>query len=143
MADKIREIQERFKGNYQDGDQLSAAIAYVPLIGWILPYRLKQEDALCQYHGRQGMRLNILMLCIYFTIWILENFPLTSWLFGQGEPLNALTSSFWIITLILYVIASGMAAYRAFMDEEWEVPYLEDIIDMLEKSLLGKKDSKD
>ncbi|MBI41309.1 MAG: hypothetical protein CMF59_17060 [Leptospiraceae bacterium] len=129
MADKVREIQDRLLKNIQDGDQLSAAIAYFPLIGWIYPLYFKKEDKLCQYHGKQGQQLNAVLIGLYLVLWFLENFWLTSWIFGTGSLLNPISSSVKIIALFGYLGLSLVAAYRAFMDEEWEIPFLQDIVD--------------
>lgn len=142
MADKIREIQDRLLKNIQDGDQLSAAIAYFPLIGWIYPLYFKKEDPLCQYHGKQGQRLNGVIIGLYLALWFLENFPLTSWLFGQGNFFNPISSSIKIIAIFGYLALSLMAAYRAFMDEQWEIPFLKDIVDFFWELMPGKEPEK-
>lgn len=143
MADKVREIQDRLLKNIQDGDQLSAAIAYFPLVGWVYPLYFKKEDALCQYHGKQGQRLNGVLIGLYLTLWFLENFWLTAWLFGEGSFLNPISSSIKIIAVIAYLGVSLIAAYRAFMDEEWEIPFLRDVVDFFWDFFPGKKDDRD
>lgn len=131
MADKIRDIQSRLLKNIHGGDQVAAAIAYVPLAGWIFPYLFRKEDELCQFHGKQGLKLNIVIVAIYFVIWVIENFPLTAWLFGLDEPLHPLTRTVWLVALVAYLGASAMAAAKALTEEKWSVPYLDEVLDRI------------
>lgn len=127
MADRIREIQDRFK-NVRGGGGAAAAIAYAPLFGWIYPFYLKKEDELCRFHGRQGMQLNLVMLVVYFAIWVLEHFPIVSFLFGDGRFLHPLTQSVWLLTAAAYIGISVFAALKAFEDEKWEIPHLNEFV---------------
>ncbi|MCB1306044.1 MAG: hypothetical protein KDK37_17270, partial [Leptospiraceae bacterium] len=69
-------------------------------------------------------------------------FPLTSWLFGQGNFFNPISSSIKIIAIFGYLALSLMAAYRAFMDEQWEIPFLKDIVDFFWELMPGKEPEK-
>lgn len=145
MADKIRDIHSKFMKNLEGGGggELAAVIAYVPLVGWIYPYRMKKDDEFCQFHGRQGMRLNALAFGLYFVIWLLENFPLTAWLFGKGAMFHGISSGIWAIAASAYLIASLAAAFKAFSNEKWEIPLLEDVIQRLEDLVKDARDKRE
>lgn len=134
MADRVRDIQSRLKGNLQGSDQLLAASAYIPVFGWIYPYIFKKDDELCQFHGLQSLKLNGVILFIYFAVWIAEHFPILSWFFADGRIFHPLSQALWVISLSVFLIVSLVAAYRAFSEEAWEIPYLADgIRDVFEK----------
>lgn len=139
MSDKIKEIQDKFFKNINNGgDQLVAAAAYIPIVGWIYPYYYKKTDELCQFHGRQGALLNGAMLAIYFAIWLLEHFPLTSWLFGDGSVFYPISRSIWLVTAAVYALISIFCALKAISEEKWEVPYLEEVVNRLKDKVRGK-----
>jgi len=140
MSDRIRDIQSRLMKNLQGGDQLAAAVAYVPLVGWIYPYFFKREDELCQFHGRQALKLNGALVAIYIAVWFLENFPLSAWLFGTGEPLNALSRTVWLVTLLGFLAVSVVAALKAFAEELWEIPYLDDAVDLVREQIQNERE---
>ncbi len=125
--------------NIQGGDQMVAAAAYIPLFGWIYPYVSRKEDELCQFHGRQGMLLNGVMVAIYFVVWLLENFPLTAWLFGKDAWFAPITQSVSLIAVLVYIGLSLMAAFKAMTEEKWAIPYLEEIVDRLQKQMRGDR----
>lgn len=129
MSDTIRDIHSRLKNNLHGGDQISAAIAYVPLFGWILPYLFKKDDPLCRFHGEQAMKLNLAIVAFYFAIWVLEHFPLTAILFGYDAVFHPLTRSLWLVGAIGYMAISAIGAFKALSDEKWEIPYLMKYLD--------------
>ena len=130
MADKIREIQSRLK-TPEGGDQIAAPLAYIPLFGWIYPYYLKKEIELCRFHGKQAMQLNVVMLAIYFVVWVLENFPIVSWLFGPDHVFHHITRAIWLLTAIAFIGLSIVGAIKAFSEEMWEIPKLNELIDKI------------
>jgi len=136
MSDRIRNIQERLRHS-QEGEPLYAAIAYIPLLGWIYPLHFKKDDENCQFHGRQGARLSALIAGLFLVVWFLQNFPLTRWLFGSGNLLAPILDGLWLIALLVYLGVCVVAAFKALASERWEIPYLNEIIDQLEK--LAKK----
>ncbi|MBL8020037.1 MAG: DUF4870 domain-containing protein [Leptospirales bacterium] len=141
MADKIREIQSRFTKNLKDpggSDSLPAVIGYVPLFGWIYPTFFKKDNDFCQFHGKQAMQLNGLMVAVYFIVWILEHFPITSWLFGPDAFLNPITQATWRLTMLGYFALSVVGAYKAFTEEKWEIPFLSDFAQKIEKQMKDK-----
>ncbi len=146
MSDKIREIQGRFK-NIHGSDQLIAALSYVPLFGWIFPYYGKKDDELCQFHGKQAMQLNVVMLTVYFSVWILENFPIVSWFFGQDKILHPISQSAWLITAMAFIGLSIYGAFKAFSEEKWEIPGLSELVDktleQIKSAKPGSKEDKD
>ena len=137
MEDKIREIQDRLKG-LGEGNRPFAVLAYVPLFGWIYPFYFRTQDALCQFHGRQAMRLNLVVLAVYFLVWILENFPIISWLFGPGQLLHHLSRAVWILAAGAYLAISAYAAYKALHDESWSIPYLDEYLEKALEQIKGK-----
>jgi uncharacterized membrane protein len=143
MADKIRDIQSRLVSNLGGRDQLSAAIAYIPLFGWVFPYVFKKEDDLCQFHGLQAMKLNAALVGVYFVVWVIENFPLTGFLFGKGAVFNPLTESVWLVAMIAYCVVSGIAAFKAFSEEKWEIPYFIEYLDEFIDQIKKEKKSRD
>ncbi len=150
MSDRIREIQNRLMNNLGDGEggEVAAAIAYIPLVGWIYPYFFKKDDDFCRFHASQALKLNLAIVALYFGIWILENFPLTGWLFGLDAVFHPLTRSIWLIAAALFLGLSGVGAFKAISDERWEVPYImtyiDDALDLLGRQFrdLGRDSRK-
>lgn len=135
MSDKIREIQSRFGKNVQGNDSLGAVLAYVPLFGWIYPLLFKKDNEFCQFHGKQAMHLNAGMVAVYFVIWIIENFPITAWLFGADAWFHPITQALWRLTALVYFGLCGIGAYKAFSEEKWEIPYLSEIVEKIQKQI--------
>ena len=135
MADKIREIQSRFSRNMQNNDSVAAVIGYIPLFGWIYPLFFRKENDFCQFDGKQAMHLNAGMLVVYFAVWILENFPITSWLFGADSWFHPITQAAWRITMLGYFGLCAFGAYKAFIEERWEIPFLSDFVDRIQNQI--------
>ena len=129
MSDKIRDIHSRLMNNLHGGDQSSAAVGYVPLFGWIVPYLFKKDDEFCRFHGEQAMKLNGAFLAFYFVIWVIENFPLTAILFGLDSIFHPITRSLWLVGVIGYLALSAIGAFKALSEEKWEIPYLIKYVD--------------
>jgi len=129
MADRIREIQSKLLKNLHGGDQLAAALGYIPIFGWIFPYYFKKDDDFAQFHGKQALHLNIVLFGVYFVIWVLENFPLTSWVFGEGSFLHAISHSAWLITAFGYLALCIVGAFKAMSEEKWRIPYLSEYVE--------------
>ncbi len=130
MADKIKEIQTKIiKQLRNGGEQTIAASAYIPIIGWVYPYFFHKDKPLCSFHAKQALQLNIVTVTIYFTIWIIEHFPLTAIFFGPGAILSPFSQTLWLVFLFAYLGFSIMCAYRAFCNESWEIPYLKPCVD--------------
>ncbi|MCB1326402.1 MAG: DUF4870 domain-containing protein [Spirochaetales bacterium] len=129
MSDKVRDIQSKIMKNLHGGDQIAAAVAYVPLFGWVFALVLKKDDDFCQFHGRQAMKLNLVLVVLFFAIWVLENFPLFSWAFGEAAFLHPISRSVWLISVFAFLALSAVGAYKAFSEERWEIPYLNELVD--------------
>ena len=125
--------------NIHGGDQILAASAYIPLVGWIYPYTSRKDDELCQFHGRQSMILNLVMVTLYFAVWLLENFPVTAWLFGSGMVFSPITGALSLIATLVYIGLSLTGAFKAISEEKWEVPYLEELVDQFQKQVRGER----
>lgn len=136
MSDKIRDMHSRVVKNLHGGDQMAAALSYIPVLGWIYGRIVNKDDEFCQFHGSQSLRLNILYLCFFFIIWTIQNFPLTAWLFGDRGPLFSISQTLIIVSTMAFLAISCVAAYKAFTEERWEIPYLEETVDYL-KDLLN------
>ncbi|MBX7058659.1 MAG: hypothetical protein K1X75_11385 [Leptospirales bacterium] len=133
MSDRIRNIRARMLGNAspggaESGDHAAAAAAYIPLVGWAYAYFSKKEDDYCQFHARQGLKLNAVIGLIYFAVWFLETFPITAWFFGPDSLLHPITRTILYVSVAGFLAASAAAAAKAFQGERWEIPYLEDLI---------------
>ncbi len=129
MADKIRDIQAKIMEQlYSEDGHILAASSYVPLGGWVYPFFFKKGDQLAQFHSLQAMHLNLVIVVIYFSLWIIENFPLTSVFFGPGNMLHPLSRTFWLVSFFAYIGFSGVSGYKAFAGSVWEIPYLKTIV---------------
>ncbi len=137
MSDRIRKIQESLKKGSGNGDELTAAIAYVPLLGWA--YAITKEDEFTRFHALQARDLNLAIVVVYLVVWFLENFPLTSWLFGAYRFLNPVSQGVWVLSLLVYLALSAYAAYRAIMDERWTVPFIDEVREQVQKILRREK----
>ena len=141
MADKIKDIQSRLMNNLHGSDELAAAASYIPLVGWLVG-KAKKEDDFCQFHSDQSFKLNLVIVALYLIIWFLEHFPLTSFLFGEGAILNELTGGILIVSIILFLVISAFAAFKALSEERWEVPYLHDTLQYIRDEITGKSHKK-
>lgn len=138
MADRIRNLQNKFKSKIENGDELSAILAYIPLIGWIIAnITNKNKDKLVKFHIEQAKEINIGILVIYIFVWFIENFPLTKWLFGKNKLFYPILETFWLLSFLAYIGFSLYAIYKALNDEIWSYPY-RDIIKEKIKLLLKK-----
>ncbi|MCB1174469.1 MAG: hypothetical protein KDK39_12940 [Leptospiraceae bacterium] len=131
MADSEENIHSRLSKNLHGWDQISAAIAYVPLVGWAYTWFTRQDDPLCKFHGKQAMQLNALYAGLYLVIWFVENFPLTRWIFGERAFLHPLSETISLVSTFVFLALSAVAAFRAFSEERWEIPYLKEAIDWI------------
>ncbi len=128
MADRIRNIQEKIRAKIQNGDEFLAVLSYLPIIGWIIvKFKNNKKDKLVQFHLEQGKEINIYIITIYFIIWFIENFPLTSWLFGKDKIFFPLIETIWLISLFLYILITIVGIYKSLNDEIWSYPYREQL----------------
>ncbi|MFN3604654.1 MAG: hypothetical protein ACK4UJ_08100 [Leptonema sp. (in: bacteria)] len=124
MADRIRNLQNKLKSKIESGDTLSAVVAYVPLIGWIIADSIdKKKDELVKFHIKQSKEINLAIILIYVFVWFIENFPLTSWLFGKNKLFFPIIESFWLLSFLSYLGISLFSSYKALNDEIWSYPY--------------------
>lgn len=115
-------VKETFEGS--ESNRLFAALGYIPVLGWILPYFFKREDELCQFHGKQSFVFSIFFIIMMTVVWIVENLPILSHLLSWIGIKAFLVPLLLYGTLLIYLGASAYAAYKAFQDEIWEIPYL-------------------
>jgi uncharacterized membrane protein len=133
MSDRIRKIQESLKKGSGSGDEITAAMAYVPLFGWA--FAITKDDDFTRFHALQARDLNLGIVVVYLVVWFVENFPLTAWLFGPNKFLNPISEAVWVVALLAYLGFSGFAAYRAIMDERWSVPFIDEVRDRVQQIL--------
>lgn len=137
MSGKIKEIQEKFSDFTESlkdrGKEWRnwAVYSYIPLVGWIYPYFFRKEEELSQFHAKQAMQLNVISLIAYFVIWILEYFPITAIFFGPGSILHPISRTIWLVVFFGYVALSGVGAYQAHSNRNWEIPYLKKGVDKI------------
>ena len=137
MTEKIKDFQNKFK-NAENRDLLIAALAYIPLFGWIYPSLFKKEDDFCQFHVRQSMQLNGIILAVYFAVWILENFPIVSWIFGPDMLFFHLSRSVWILSAIAFIAVSIHASLKALEGERWAVPFMNEYLKKFYSMIRGE-----
>ena len=96
-----------------------AALAYIPIIGWILPLFIKKEDGLCQFHAKQGLVLSIMAILLGIIVAI------------------AVTEVFEVILVILYfLVFIGFFLYgflKAYSGLKAEIPIIDSISEKLFK----------
>ncbi|GIW70378.1 MAG: hypothetical protein KatS3mg101_1125 [Patescibacteria group bacterium] len=138
MSDRIRNIQTRIKSKIQNGDEFLAVISYLPLIGWIITsLKGNKKDKLVKFHTEQAKEINIAIIVIYLFVWFIENFPLTSWLFGKNKFFYPIIETFWLLGLFLYLGITFIGIYKALNDEMWSFPYRKEIKDKI-KDIIEK-----
>jgi len=49
-------------------------LAYIPIVGWMIPLYLDTRNEYSQFHGKQGFVINRMFLLIFIVWWILRNF---------------------------------------------------------------------
>ena len=127
MTNKIKQIQSKLSESFQGGN-IAAAVAYIPIFGWLYPYFAKKGDSFYYFHGRQSMYLNLVIVVVYSVIWLLEYFPVTALLFGHGSILHPVSRTIWLLSASAYVIVAAFAAKKAYDNEKWNIPYLDSLV---------------
>ncbi len=105
----------------------SAVLAYIPLIGWIVPLYRRKGDSLCQHHAKQGFLLSIL----FVTVTILLNI---SNLFIPKEMRDvsiAIIITIYVVYLLYLILclAGAIASYRGM---EFNVPFIRMFSNLIE-----------
>lgn len=127
-----------------DNDKIKiyAAIGYIPIVGWIVPYFLKKNDDFCQFHGRQSAVLSLIFIVLMTMIWLMNNLPILShilsWIGITSNILPAIT----YISTVLFIGVSAYAAYKAFDEEQWDIPFIEKVREFLVKLFEHKATKK-
>jgi uncharacterized membrane protein len=142
MTDRIKNIQTKIKTKIQNGDEFLALVTYLPLIGWIIPLiKGEKKDKLVKFHQEQSREINIAIVLLYLVVWFIENFPLTSWLFGKNKIFYPIIESIWLIGLILYLLITFIGIYKALNDEIWSFPFRKEVKDKLKEIFKRAKES--
>jgi len=122
--EKDKKVENEVKIDAGDSDsfmegnsRIFAAIAYIPLIGWILPLFLKRDDEFCQFHGKQGFVVSIISFLVGITVAILR------------------TELFEIILVLFYFfLFAGLFIYGFFVaynNKEKSIPFIKEISDRI------------
>ena len=106
-------------------DQISA-LAYIPFIGWAIPFLFKPDNETGRFHAVQSVKINILILVISLIVWFCNNVP------GISHALNIIrfhyvTNFVLYISVWTYVAISAYVASRAWKGEKWEIPHLDKV----------------
>ena len=117
---KSNNSAKKVDSNYFDNSKIYALLAYIPLIGWILPLFVKKEDKSCQFHGKQGFILSILALLLGLSGFIVY------------------TDIFKYLLTVLYfaffIGAFVYGAYAAYNSKNTEIP----VISAISKKIFEK-----
>lgn len=91
--------------------RLSAAIGYLPLIGWLYVGLFQRENSLARYHLRQSIGL-ILYLIAMFLLWVVVAWVLTwvPFLDVIGIALFTLVIAAWMVGVVDWFIGIVNAA---------------------------------
>lgn len=118
---------------------LYAAIAYIPFGGWLVPYLFRKDQALCEFHAIQALKLNLGATLLFFCTWLLKVTPILSWILNLLK-FNPIVTDFLIYVTWVFLIAySGLGMYKAYNSEIYEFPYF-GIIEKKIKEFLNIKE---
>jgi len=142
MSDRIRNIQSRIKSKIENGNEFYAIVAYFPILGWIITsIKADKKDKLVHFHKEQAKEINLFIIFIYLIVWFIENFPLTSWLFGKNKLFYPIIETVWLLGFISYLFITFFGIYKALNDEIWSYPYRDNIKNKI-KEIFRKVKSK-
>jgi uncharacterized membrane protein len=104
-----------------------AAIGYIPIIGWLIPYFGKKESDHCQFHAKQSAIMALLFITVMAIVWILNNLPILSHILSWIGIKTFIIPAISYTVVALYLIISAFAAYKAYQGERWQAPLLDKI----------------
>jgi uncharacterized membrane protein len=97
--------------------RISAAIGYIPVIGWIYIFFLQRKNPLALFHLKQSIAL-ILSMAVFFVIWAVVAWVLTWIPYGDifGIAAFTLVITVWIVGAIAWIVGI-INALRGLMNE--------------------------
>lgn len=131
-----QKLQAYLTGLYQHAKSekdpnIYAAIAYIPLFGWLIAYFFRPKQKLCMFHAYQSFKLNLIALGLFFILWFITNFPLISW-FLKLILFQPIVTDFLYYTVWLALFGlSTYAAYKAYEMEEYYLPFMKELDDFI------------
>ncbi|MCE9499291.1 MAG: DUF4870 domain-containing protein [Leptospira sp.] len=137
ISKTIEKATDHLKGD--DKPELYAAIAYIPFVGWIIPFAFRKHQKLCEFHAKQSFKVNLGIAGILFTIWILRYFPIISWLLTLVKFNPIVTDFLNYAAWILLIGYSVLGASKAYNKEMYELPLVAEIEEKIKDISSGNK----
>lgn len=116
-----------------------AALAYIPFIGWILPFAFRKHQKLCDFHATQAFKLNLGIAAIMCTVWILKFFPIISWILTTIKFNPIVTDFLNYLAWIVLIAFSALGAVKAYNKEMYELPFISEIENKIREISRGSK----
>lgn len=86
-------------------NKIVAALSYLGIF-CLVPLLLKKDSPFCQFHGKQGLILAIIMFVGWMIFWI----PIIGWLL-------------WLVVVVVDLVA----LIKTLMGQKWEIPVIGDL----------------
>jgi len=102
-----------------NSSRISAAVAYVPIIGWLYVLFVQRKDALAVYHLRQSIGLFLFLLAVLL-VW-----AVIAWLLAWIPYLAILSVALFALVIVAYlygVMAWIMGLIKALRNQETPLP---------------------
>jgi len=99
--------------------RVSAAVAYIPIIGWLYVLFVQRKDALAIFHLRQSIGLFLFLLVV------LVGWAVIAWILAWVPYLAVLSASLFALVILAYlygVIAWVTGLIRALRNQEMPLP---------------------
>jgi len=125
LKDKVSSAVDDVTKNKDNVNHVSA-FAYIPFIGWAIPFLFKADNQIARFHAIQSVKINILVLVISLVVWLCNNVP------GISHALNIIqfhyvTNFVLYISVWIFVAVSAYAASQAWKGDKWEIPHLSEV----------------
>lgn len=121
---------------------LYACFAYLPILGWLVAYFFRPKQKLCMFHAYQSFKMNLIAGFVFFIIWFITSFPPISWVLRLFYFQPIVTDFIQYITWAVLIGLSILGAYKAYDFEEYYLPYMEKIDNLIHKKTDGNEDDK-
>ena len=138
ISKTIEKTKDHLKGD--DNPELYAAIAYIPFVGWAIPFFFRKHQKLCEFHAKQAFKVNLGIAGLLFIVWILRYFPIISWLLSVIKFNPIVTDFLSYATWILLIAYSALGASKAYNKEMYELPLVAEIEERIKDISSGNKD---
>ncbi|MCC6274856.1 MAG: DUF4870 domain-containing protein [Leptospiraceae bacterium] len=140
VVKSVEKAADHVKGD--DSPELYAALAYVPFIGWILPFAFRKHQKLCDFHATQAFKLNLGIAAIMCTVWILKYFPIISWVLSAIKFNPIVTDFLNYLAWIVLISFSSLGAIKAYKKEMYELPLIAEIEEKIKEISSASKNKK-